>query len=105
MTPKGAYNAHLSWITEDIVDKPNRWEMTVILEQSAPAAACYVDITPRRLQQFATPSGHEFRYAVAHVGSGKLADSTAKADKYNLLTLEQVPLRKGMNRVVIIPKK
>ena len=102
---KGAYNAHLTWITDDIVDKPGRWEMTVVLQRSAPEGSCYVDITPRRLQQFATPSGHEFRYAVAHVGSGKLVDTTAVADKHNLLTLEQVPLRKGMNRVVIIPKK
>jgi hypothetical protein len=103
--PTGAFNAHLSWVTEDTVDTTERWEMTMVLQPSAAEASCRVDITPRRLQQFSTPAGHQFRYAVAHVGSGKLVDSTATADEHNLLTLEQVPLRKGLNRVVIIPMK
>jgi len=58
--PTGAYNAHLWWETDTIVDEAGRWEMTVILKDSAPKNTCRVDLTPRRLQAFRTPKGKRF---------------------------------------------
>jgi pimeloyl-ACP methyl ester carboxylesterase len=104
--PEGAFNAHLGWRTDDVVDTPGAWEMTVILKESAPKDSCRVDLTPRRLQRFRTPAGAKFRYTVTDVAAGKvLAEGSAVADPYALVTLKQIPLVKGKNRVRIVPEK
>jgi hypothetical protein len=65
-----------------------------------------VDLTPRRLQKFRTPRGAKFAYTVTDVKGGKeLAKSEAVADENGLLTLVQIPLVKGENRVRITPVK
>ena len=104
--PSGAYNRHLWWETKDVVDTPEAWEMTVVLVAAAPADKCNVDLTPRRLQKFATPKGRKFSYTVTHLKSKEvLTKGTATSDEYDLLTLKQIPLRKGNNRVKITPAK
>jgi hypothetical protein len=103
---RGAFNAHLAWETATIVDEPDRWEMTVILAESAPAGRCTVDLTPRRLQRLATPKGRRFTWTVTVPDGGKtLAKGTAAADEHGLVTLEQIPLLKGRNRVMITAVK
>jgi hypothetical protein len=100
----GAYNRHLWWATDDVVDTAQAWEMTVILMDTAPKDSCNVDLTPRRLQKFRTTNGSKFRYTVTDVQAGKLLkEGTAAADEYDLLTLKQIPLVKGRNRVKIVP--
>jgi len=104
--PTGAYNAHLWWETDTIVDEPERWEMTVILKDTAPKDSCRVDLTPRRLQAFRTPKGAAFAYTVTDPKTQKvLGKGRAAADGHGLLTLEQIPLAKGKNRVRIVPVK
>jgi hypothetical protein len=98
--PEGALNAHLAWQTDDVVDTAEAWEMTVILKDSAPKDSCRVDLTPRRLQKFRTPVGAKFQYTVADPAAGKvLAGGSEAADQYDLVTLKQIPLVKGKNRV------
>jgi len=100
----GSYNGHLWWKTDDIVDTPAAWEMTVILKPSAPKDTCTVDLTPRRLQHFRTPNGSRFTYTVTDPQTNKvLATGQAAADEHELLTLKQIPLVKGDNRVRIAP--
>lgn len=100
--PEGAYNAWLRWRTDDIVDTADAWELTVILLDRAPKDTCTVDLTPRRVQNFRTPSGARFAYVVTHPKTGKeLARGTATSDALGLLTLERLPLIKGENRVKI----
>ncbi|HET6426936.1 MAG TPA: hypothetical protein VFJ30_00890, partial [Phycisphaerae bacterium] len=100
----GSYNGHLWWKTDDIVDRPDAWEMTVILQPSAPADTCTVDLTPRRLQKLRTPKGARFTYTVTDLQANKvLATGQATADEYDLLTLKTIPLVKGDNRVKIVP--
>ena len=102
--PAGAYNRHLWWDCGTVVDTPSAWEMTVILKASAPKDSCKVDLTPRRLQRLKTPAGRKFTYRVTDSKAGKvLAEGTAAADRYDLLTLKQIPLVKGENRVKIEP--
>ncbi|MFO8014537.1 MAG: hypothetical protein R6X20_14660 [Phycisphaerae bacterium] len=104
--PRGAFNAHLAWETETIVDTPDRWEMTVVLQDAAPADRCTVDLTPRRLQRLRTPKGRRFTYTVTRPDGGKsLAEGEATADAHGLVTLEQIPLLKGRNRVIIAAAK
>ncbi len=98
----GAYNAYLSWQTSDVVDAPEAWGMTVVLKANAPKDACKVDLTPRRVQQFRTPKATTFRFTVTDVQTGKVAHTgSATADEHGLLTLKQIPLVKGRNRVKI----
>ena len=100
--PQGAYNAYLRWQTDDIVDTADAWEITVILLDKAPKDTCTVDLTPRRLQALKTPKGARFAYTVTDVKAGKeLAKSEATADEFDLLTLKQIPLVKGQNRVKV----
>ena len=104
--PVGAFNAHLWWETADLVDKPDAWELTAVLMPSAPKDECKVDLTPRRLQQFKTPKGAKFAYTVTDVKENKeLAKGEATADELDLLTLKQIPLVKGKNRIKIAPAK
>ena len=80
--------------------------MTVILRSNAPKDSCKVDLTPRRLQKFATPRGRTFRYTVTDLQKDEvLASGSATADEFDLLTLKQIPLVKGKNRVKIVPAK
>lgn len=100
--PVGALNRWLSWTTDDIVDEPGCWEMTVLLDAKAPKDSCTVDLTPRRVQKFKTPAGTTCIYTVTDVQGGKESASvTVTADEYGLVTLPQIPLAKGKNRVKI----
>lgn len=101
---QGAFNAHLRWETETIVDTPEGWEITVILLPSAPQDSCRVDLTPRRLQQFKTTQGRKFNFTVVDRRTGKRRhQGQAVADEHDLLTLPQIPLAKGHSRVTISP--
>lgn len=100
--PVGALNRWLAWTTDDIVDEPGRWEMTVTLDAKAPKDACTVDLTPRRVQKFKTPQGMQCSYAVTDAQTAKeVAKGTVVADEYGLVTLPQIPLVKGRNRIAI----
>ena len=101
--PEGAYNAHLAWETGDVTDTAEAWEMTVVLKASAPKDSCNVDLTPRRCQKFRMPQGAKFAWLVIDAQSAKIvAEGTAVADECDLVTLKQIPLVKGKNRVRIV---
>jgi len=100
-------NGFLSWDGQTIVDEPDRWEMTVILDDGAPLPECRVDLTPRKCRKFRPKPGEEFRWTCTPIpaaggqagkplGSGKLV-----ADQWGLATIRQMRLLKGRHRVVI----
>ena len=100
--PEGGLNLHLRWGTDDIVDEPDRWEMTVFLAAAAPAEHCTVDLTPRRCQKFRAKPGAAFRWTNTDPASGKAIQSgNATADRNGLVTLEQVEVGKAKSRVQI----
>ncbi|KKL63991.1 hypothetical protein LCGC14_2169590, partial [marine sediment metagenome] len=109
-------NGYLSWDSETIVDEPDRWEMTVILDASAPLDECRVDLTPRKCQKFKPAPGTKFKWTVTTlppVSKKKdksaekpppgrlLVTATKQADKHGLVTIRQMPILKGRQRVVI----
>ena len=98
----GQVNRYLWWKTDDVVDRPDRWEMTVILQAGAPKDACTVDLTPRRCQAFKVTPGAAFTYTVTGPDGKTAAPGQAAADELGLLTLKQIPLAKGENRVKIV---
>jgi pimeloyl-ACP methyl ester carboxylesterase len=104
--PYGQINAYLAWETKDVVDRKDRWEMTVYLYESRrrkpPKDGCTVDITPRRCQRFAAKAGEQFKWTNTSVADGKVIQSgTADADRWGLVTLKGVTVTTGKHRIAI----
>ncbi len=102
--PKGQSNLYLYWLTDEreIVDEPQRWALTLCLCQSAPAEQCTVDVTPRRCQRFKPRPGERFAWRNTSLATGKVVQTgEVQADRWGLVTLPQVIVSKGKNRVEI----
>jgi len=100
-------NGWLLWDTEDVVDEPDRWEMTVYLyagdprqgRPGAPADACTVDLTPRRCQKFAPKPGQTFQWTNTSVADNQAASGRATADQWGIVTLPKLAITKSKNRI------
>ena len=100
--PRGQVNLYLFWQTEDLLDRPDRWEITVGLIPKAPREECTVDVTPRRLQRFKPANGEKLRWTNLALPEGKAIQSgEATADAHGLVTLAQVQISKGKHRIRI----
>lgn len=101
--PSGYANRWLYWQTKAIVDTPAAWEMTVALMQQAPADRCTADVTPRRLAGFKPRPGRRYTWTNTAAGGDVLQRGQAKADKWGLITLQQVRISKASSRLRISP--
>ena len=100
--PRGQANLHLLWETGDVVDEPGRWALTVGVHERAPKDEGKVDITPRRCQKFRARPGEKFRWTNRSVAAGGIVQSVeAVADAAGLVTLEEVRISKGRNRIEV----
>lgn len=106
----GDLNGYLLWDTQDIVDEPGKWEMTVYLyggdarynkTDAAPADACSVDLTPRRCQKFTASPGEKFNWSNTSLKDNQTVAGTAAADKNGLVTIEKLTVTKDKNRIKI----
>ena len=98
----GQANLYLFWETADVVDEPDRWEMTVALTKRAPEDQCTTDLTPRRCQKFRPEPGKPVRWTDTSVSDGKVVQSgEAAADQWRLVTVEKLTVTKGKNRIKI----
>jgi len=100
----GRINYYLLWKTNNVVDSPTKWEMTIYLSKRAPKDSCTVDITPRRVHHFKIKAGEEFIWE--NIEDGKIIQAgEVRADKYDLITLPSVYISKKGNHIIILPKK
>ena len=100
--PWGRINGYLFWVYDDIVDEPDRWEMTVYVTSDCFTDACTVDLTPRHCKQFKPKAGEVFNWTNTSVADEKqVAAGQVKADQWNLVTLKKLTVTKGKNRIVI----
>ena len=100
--PSGQINCCLFWETNNIVDRPEQWEMTVGLVGEAPRDTATVDITPRRRQQFKTQPAAQFTWTNTSLDQNKVIQSgRVVADKWGLVTLEKIVIGKKKNRLSI----
>ncbi len=104
----GCINCYASWIPEATVDTPDRLELLVRLNNRsgerdvAPVSTAFVDITPRRAQQFITEAGYEYRWENRDPGTNALLQSgTLTADEYGLVTVSGFEIRKTGNRLIL----
>lgn len=94
--PHGQINGYLVWDTNDIVDTPTRWEITLKLTPSAPRDDCTVNVTPRRLQTLNVAEGEKVRWTIQSGASGE-----ATADQWRLITIPCVRVTKSDTRLRI----
>ena len=112
--PAGQINGYLRFDGASAVDEAGRWEMTVWLDggdkrgrHAAPAESCTVDVTPRRCRKFRPKPGVRFTWTHAPVpGKGEKAGGAAQsgravADKWGLVTVPGLTVRKAPSRVKI----
>jgi hypothetical protein len=100
--PFGVINGYLLWLYDDIVDEPDRWEMTVYLVAQCPDERCTVDLTPRHCRQFKPKAGEQFTWTNSPLGKDAEAKAgEISADKWGLLTLQNLEVTKQKNRIVI----
>jgi pimeloyl-ACP methyl ester carboxylesterase len=98
--PEGQANLYLFWETDDVVDEPDGWEMTVGLVDKAPQDTCTVCITPRRLQRFNPAPGEQLQWKDTSLSDGSEAQTgRATVDPHGLITLENVKVTKDKNRI------
>jgi pimeloyl-ACP methyl ester carboxylesterase len=97
----GQINRFLTWRTDSIVDEPARWSMVVALLPISPRPTATVDVTPRRLQQFKLHPGDRVVWTNS-VGGSVVQRGDAIADKWGLVTLPQVEISRGGNRIALI---
>ena len=104
--PQGQVNGHLRWKTDDMVDQPAEWAVTLYLVEKAPADQCTVNVTPRRLQALQVKPGMKFRWTNTAVSEGKQVQTgEAVADDLGLVTVERVIVTKSGNRVRFVRRE
>ncbi len=98
----GGLNRYLWWQQSDSTDTADTWEMTCLLIGSAPQPTCTVDVTPRNCQAFRPQPGTVCNWSNTDlVGGTVIASGTATVDADGLVTLGQVTVGKGGNRIAI----
>jgi hypothetical protein len=103
----GAINGHVEW-TDDIVDRPDRWEITLFLRDlrttsgSDPAPdSAQVDVTLRRLQAFRVPAGYGLRWENRR--KDEVVQSGWVIPEDGLLTIPEVAVYRDSSRLVAWP--
>ncbi len=105
----GGINLYQRWDPAGMVDQARTWAVTVWLAEpdaqglfGSPADSATMDVTPRRCQKFKPAPGEKFRWTNRSLGGGKVIQSgTAVADHWGLVTIENVTISKGKNRIEI----
>jgi len=100
----GQANLYLFWQTDDVVDRPDRWEMTVGLVEQAPHPSCIVDVTPRRRQQFMPPVSTRLAWRNVDPDDAEpIQQGTVTVDRHGLFTLPKVRVGRNVSRLVVTP--
>ena len=98
----GQINGYLIWGDQGQVDQRGRWEMTVRLIDECPRDRCTVDVTPRHCKAFRAKAGEAFEWTNTSASGGKMIQSgKVTADRWGLVTLPQVVVTRGANRLRI----
>ena len=95
--------------TDTLLEKADRYEITVYLIRSAPKDECTVNITLRRCRTFKPMPGTKLKWtnsrksgsAVGGDARREIQSGEVTADKWGLVTLEQVKVTKAGNRIKI----
>jgi len=100
-------NGSLLWQTEDMVDTPDRYAITLRQTQGTFNGA----LTLRRLQQFKTQPGQRYEWKLESLKTGDVSQrqlpppraGVVIADASGLLTLTDVTIPAGTHRLIVTP--
>jgi pimeloyl-ACP methyl ester carboxylesterase len=98
--PAGQINRFLTWDTDSIVDEAGRWSIEISVIDNGPASEASVDVTPRRLQQLRVTPGDVFAWTNTR-GRQVVQQGEVVADEWGLVTVPQVRVTRGGNRLSI----
>ena len=96
-SPQGAFNRYLRWNSSDIVDEPQRFEITLGLGGASelPADGVVTNVTPRRRQSFRPPPGTQLTYRYGDQ-SGFVA-----VNRLGEFTVPSLTLRTSWQRLIV----
>jgi S-formylglutathione hydrolase len=97
----GSINGWVDWDRESIVDRSDRWEISLRLPPHCPADSATAQVTPRRLQQFRPVAGESYAWSVSDASGHTRLAGKVTADQFSLVTVPGVPLGKENRRLVI----
>lgn len=97
--PQGHINVYLRWEPDTIVDRADRWEMSLYLVSGAPQESCTAHITPRRVQAFRPAPGTQIAWRNLTRGGELLQAGTVAVDRWGLITVPTVRILKRGSRL------
>jgi len=97
----GCINGWLLWDDKDQTDEKDKWEMTVWVISSCPEDSCTVDVTPRHCKNFAPKPGTKFKWVNTSFAGEQLQSGDVTADQWGLVTIKDVLVNKGKNKIRI----
>jgi len=92
---EGFINVGFVW--SEPVDREDKWSVTISNDEATEDMT--VDVTPRRCQQFKPKPGAELKWRTSLADSG-----TVKADRYGLVTVEKVTIKRGQKTALTITR-
>lgn len=99
---EGQRNQYMRWDTATITDTPEKWEIDLHLDESAPENLCTVDVTPRRLQNFTIQPQTDYHWEI--IENGFTVDGgVEQSDEHALLTISELVIKKNVRRLIIEP--
>jgi hypothetical protein len=117
--PKGTINGYrlLEWsrslkpfsktdAADDLVDLPSRYEMAFRVEPSSPHPQAFIDITPRKLQQFVVTTAKAYYWENKNLSDNQIIQNgVAIAHGNGLITIPGFEVRQSQmgNKLIITP--
>lgn len=110
----GGINLYQLWEPETILDRPDRWEITLTVRPDCAFSDLTTDVTPRRCQKFKAKPGETLRWSLSRTdqedgatatagtrNSQPLQEGTATADRWGLVSVEKIKLAKDKRRLAV----
>jgi len=98
----GDINTGYRWKTDDLVDEPVRFEIT-LLWIGGGREKSLADVTLRRLQKFRIRSDHEYSFEIRRHTGEKIAEGTVRPGKAGEFVLKSVAIAPEGTRIVLRP--
>ena len=95
---RGMVNPFFRWDADAIVDRPDRYEIKLWLDDACPLATIEADVTIRNIQRFAVPRGGRLRWRA------RPADRAGEVEvgMDGLPTIEKLPIPRGRDNGVTL---
>jgi hypothetical protein len=98
----GDINTRCRWRTDDVVDEPVRFELTVLWAGQAKERVL-ADVTIRRLQKFLIRPGHDYRFEILRATGEKMREGTVQPGKAGEFAIKAVTIAAEGTRIVLRP--